>query len=223
MSQTLSLYAIQDGLAELLIAREETLADIANAENSEDIAEAKDALAMIEKTLAEYQSLEVRKVDNCHRFLTCINHLVPALKAEAAAITARAKRLEAAGEWLKERIMQAMELGGKKRVDGESGRYLLRKGNGGIAKLHVDGWDDEKKRWSETEGALPEEFIDVTLRMKADEWESLILHVGIRAMPVPISPIMSEPSQDRIRKALAAGEIVPGARLLDRGQHLEVK
>lgn len=264
MTQTLTLYQVEDGLAELLEARQQTLKDLDDLQRGnppadpEDIAEAKDALAMIEKTLAEYQSLEVRKVDNCHRFLTSIKHLVPVLKAEAAAITARARRLEASGEWLKERIMQAMELGGKKRVDGESGRYLMRKGNGGLAKLHVDGWDEEKKQWSESTGVLPGEFIDVTVRMKLSEWET---RVGIHAMPHVIGLIRSEPSQDRIREALAmacqvcdgqeachCGEPmngyhethtpvkmicdacdgtgknkVPGARLLDRGQHLEVK
>ncbi len=207
MGNSLSLYTIEDGLAELLEARAQTLKDLDDLPaDPEDIAEAKDALAMIEKALAEYQSLEVAKVDNCHRFLSSIKYLVPALKAEAAAITARAKRLEAAGEWLKERIMQAMELGGKKRVDGRHGRYLLRKGNGGLAALHVD------------EGAvLPDEYIDVTVRMRLSNWEAIKGEVKILSAPVIF------PSQERIRAAIAAGEIVPGARLLDRGAHLEIR
>lgn len=255
MTNGLSLYTIEDGLAELLEARQQTLSDIAKTEASdrggdlaEDLAEQRDALAMIEKTLAEYQSLEVRKVDNCHRFLSSIKHLVPALKAEAAAITARARRLEASGEWLKERIMQAMELGGKKRVDGESGRYLMRKGNGGLAKLHVDGWDDERKQWTTQEGVLDERFIDVTVTLPASQWEWLIELAEIEVPGMVLGVIgnsRSAPSNERIRVALAeqcalcAGRDavdqsctdcsgtgknkVPGARLLERGQHLEVK
>lgn len=248
----LSLYNIEDGLDELLEARLQLTAEIATLAtgqpDNELLAERREELAAVETTLAEYQKLEVAKVDNTHRFLTSIKHLVPALRAEAALITARAKRLEEASDWLKGRIMEAMDRAGKKRVDGNSGRYLLKKGNGGIAKLQVDGWDEDRKRWTQAEGVLPEEFIDVTVRMSASEWERLITNVSSLCLPALVSPIVSEPSQERIRAALAvrcetcggSGEkigyalpcetckgtkcaLVPGARLLERGAHIEVK
>lgn len=259
---SLSLYTIEDSLDHLLEAREQARAHIEKlevviasrpGELAHELAEAKQELAVVEKTLAEYERLEVLKVDNCHRYLATLKNLVPALRAEAAAISGRARRMEECAAWLKERLLNAMELGNKKRVDGTNGRYLLRKGNGGLKPLQVDGWDDEKKQWTSPLVVLPDELIDVTVKMPLQTWNFITSLAEVNEERYGLDGATltgSEPSNERIRAALGEDcpgcnggfvlgpemqkvtceacsgtgkRIVPGARLLDRGQHLEVK
>lgn len=236
MTNSLSLYTIEDGLAELLEAREATLADIRLLEtagdksDSNDLDECKHALAVIEKTLAEYLTLEVRKVDNYHRFLTAAKALIADIRQEEARITARRKRLEAASAWLRERALAAMAIIGKKRVDGAGGRYLLAKGNGGLAPLVVDGWDDEKRQWKTPETCVvPSMYLTATITMPTWLWEwtqqtirkyvdgQELIDMGENVR------VCHEPNNAKIRQHLANGAEIPGCRMGERGQHLEVK
>jgi hypothetical protein len=224
MTSSLSLYTIEDGLAELLNQREEARADVARGGSEEDRAEAENALAVIERTLGEYLSLEVRKVDNYHRYLTCSGNLIAEMKAEETAIRTRRQRLEAAMAWLKERALTAMSIADKKRVDGTAGRYLMRKGNGGVKPLVVDSWDGE--HWTNggpLTSVLPEAMMDVTVTLPLPVWlEMCDLHESFSRGDGGQLRTETVPNNARIRAALEVG-IVPGARLAERGEHLECR
>lgn len=227
---TLSLYVIEDGLAELLEAREATLADLAKLDgpvrmpewSAEDLAEAKQALAIIDKTIDEYLTLEARKVDNYHRYLTVAAALVDEIKADQKRVADRRRRVEASIAYLKRRAVEAMERAGKKRVDGTMGRYLARKGNGGKAPLVIDGWDQEAERW--TNGGslhtpLPLELMDATVSMPVSLWLKICDDYPDARCVTMV------PNNGRIREAIANAPTssIPGARLAERGEHLEVK
>lgn len=264
-SSILSLYIIEGGLAELLLNREEALEDLARLQNNShvqlppvlaenvalDLAEAQQALAIIDKTIAEYMSLEIRKVDNYHKFFTVAESLAKDLKAEEQRLATRRKRIEASIAHLKGRALAVMDMAEKKRVEGTGGRYLLRKGNGGLKPLVIDGWDAEKEQWTTLEGVLPESLIDVTVKLRADQWEAVLAYLDTHNFERPTlqGRTVSAPSISRIRAALvedcevchgtgtmitpaykapcphcnSGKRIVPGARLAERGEHLEVK
>lgn len=262
MTNTLSLYTIEESLADLLLAREEVRAEIAGLEtipqgtaiDAAALVESRASLAAIETTLTEYLTLEVNKVDNYHRFLSVASGLVRDLKEEEKKTATRRRRTEAAIEYLKARAAEAMKAIGKKRVEGHAGRYLLLKGNGGNKPLVVDGWDDEKERWTSQSGVLPEKYIDVTVKMSAEDWEVMLGRLDSMSFDRPelVGRIESAPNKSRIRAALdtackicdgrksvehtqngthmacyACGgtglTIVPGARLAERGEHIEAK
>lgn len=214
MTNGLSLYIIEDGLAEILEARELTKLDIQRLEHAntlekppqqidEDLAEAREGLRVIDKTLAEYLTLETRKVDNYHRFLTTAQALLLEIREEEKRFAGRRRRLETAVAFLKERAIAAMNQAGKKRIDGTNGRYLQRVGNGGQAPLVIDGWDSEKEKWIRgfEDSILDDALVDVTVTMPVDVWNRLIADLPwsyVRAWKQ-----VCVPSNSRIREALA--------------------
>lgn len=256
-STSLSLYIIEDSLAELLAAWDdligqiEQLASIPESQATPDVAtsliERRQELAIVERTLREYVTLEVRKADNIHRYLTTAKAILAARKAEAKRMTEGAKQLESSIDRLERLTMAAMIQGGKTRLDGTNGRYLLRKKNGSVAPLQVDGWNDDTKTWFQ-EPVLPEEFMDVTVVLPLSDWKRLLAQPDAPLVDATVKG--GAPSNKRIRGALAqdcdscdgkktissfgkvepcekcAGtgkQLVPGARLTERGEHLEVK
>lgn len=235
MTQSLSLYVIEDGLAELLLAQEETAAELSALEAQKaprlgqdlenDLAEARNALAVVQKTLAEYLTAEVRKVDNYHRFFTVAEGLISEMKDEEARIARRRRRMESAVKWLKTRAADIMKAIGKKRLDGHAGRYLLLKGNGGVKPLVLDDWDQATGEWRTAAGArvLPEEMCETYARVRTSKWGDLCMAAMDAGMnPDDIQVVEVRPNQAWIREALASGPI-PGARLAERGEHVEVK
>ena len=228
MTGTLSLHIIEDGLAELLEAREATLQEIGQAPESA-LPELREQLAVLDKTLEEYLTLEARKVDNYCRFLASAKLLISGMTEEERRIKDRRKRIERAVEWLKRRTVDVMAFAGKKRVDGTNGRYLLRKGNGGLAPLVIDGWDAEAERWTSPETCVvPLDCLTATVVVRGDIWNiwqrllSQPTWAGIE-MSAAEFKVSYAPNQAAIRAKLAAGEAVPGCRLAERGEHLEAK
>jgi hypothetical protein len=240
---SLSLYTIEDALLQLLEAREELRAEIAADPMHPDIdadahgvrvSAAAAELAEVEKALAEYVTREVRKVDGIHNYLWSAKVAYEAAREESARFAERARRIKDSSDRLKQLCCDVLAAAGKKRLDGTGGRYLLRKGNGGLQPLQVQ------------EDVLPEELVDVTVRLPLNEWRAL----AARGIGVDRGKIVArEPANDRIRAALqepckrcgGIGErpevgpdpcidcngtgkaTVPGARLLERGEHLECK
>jgi hypothetical protein len=210
MTNTLSLYVIEDGLAELLLAREDALADLARFEAQVrpnlgqdlecDLLEARQALEAISKTLGEYMTLEATKVDNYHRFFTMAESLVEQIKAEETKLAGRRHRLEKAIAWLKERAVAAMGAAKKKRIEGTAGRSLALIANGGRAPLVVDGWDGVKWILNTKDTVLEDKFLDVTVTMPGHLLRRLMDIEGIESIVVAKE---SRPANLRIRAALA--------------------
>jgi len=218
---SLTLYAIEDALLGLLTAREELIEtdrliesadNLSPAERGEAIAENEAEIQQVEKALAEYVAREIGKVDGIHHYLTHATVVAKEARAEAEAMRNRAVRIEANVARLKALCCDVMAAAGKKRIDGTAGRYLLRKGNGGLAPLVVQ------------EDILPENFRDVTVRVPKQWWRELLASLPPEEMPgeSTIVTLVDESANARIRECLKYMEI-PGAHLGERGEHLEAK
>ena len=215
----LSLFTIEQALTDLLAAREELLAgegfDVSEDARHERVVE----LAEVEKALAEYVTKEIRKVDGIHFYLAAAKQAHEAAKLEAQRMTERARRIDESSKRLKALCCDVMVSLDKKRLDGTAGRYLLRKGNGGLQKVEVDGWDDEARSWKrDASPVLPNEYRDLTVTLPYNEWLGLV-----EACKPHARSMKTEPANARIRAALAEGHNVPGARLAERGEHVEIK
>jgi hypothetical protein len=204
---SLSLYSIEQAFLDLLTAREEVLAGEQGPDTPAELAE-------IEKALAEYVKREVVKVDGIHAYLGWAKATAEEARRESAAMAERARRIEAGMDRVKGICLDAMQMIGKKRIDGTAGRYLSVQGNGGVQPLGIQ------------EGMVPGGLRDVTVKMPLDAWQAVQLHAPqdpVSAYAVMRAKVLAnEPSNGRIREALKDGP-VPGCTLLDRGVHLGVK
>lgn len=158
--------------------------------------------------LAEYVKREVQKVDAIRSYLFYAEAMAAAAKAE------RDRQAEMAREWssrydrVKEAAKLTMEMLGLKKIQGKLGTLSLR-GNGGRQPVEVTRPD-----------ILPDDLVDVTVRLPLSYWKAIVGAVGeTLALPEPKD---AAPALVRIHDALQA-DGVPGARLLERGTHLEVK
>jgi hypothetical protein len=191
-----TLLEIESALSELIIAR-------AEAEATEDPAEREQALAAVDDALAEYVSREILKADSIIDFTRHLKRALEAAKEDRDYYARRASFLERTLNRVKEATQFAMELVGKKRIEGRHG-YLTLRGNGGQQALTVD------------ESLLPDEYRLVTVRVPLDAWKKW----GV----LDEAEVMGTcPNQRKIRGLLERGEGVPGAYLEPRGQHVEVR
>jgi hypothetical protein len=196
---SLSLYSIEAAFLDLLTAREEVLAGEQGPDTPAELEE-------IEKALAEYVKREVAKVDGIHAYLGWAKATAEEARRESAAMAERARRIEAGMDRVKDICLDAMQMIGKKRIDGTAGRYLSVAGNGGVQPL---GIQDEM---------VPDEYLDVTVRLPRDLWLDML---GDRILSENAQVLGLKPSNGRIREALKDGP-VPGCTLLERGQHLRI-
>jgi hypothetical protein len=216
----LSLYTIEQSLAELLEAREDliekraTVADglpPQSADAGDLEADVNAELAEVEKALAEYFTREISKADGVHYAIRAYTDVLAQAEAEKQRITERVDRLKSTLKRIKQAACEAMEVLGKKRIDGTAGRYLMCKANGGVAPLTIQP------------EVLPNDYRDVVIQMPHNFWFYLVGSLSPEEWPAGVRTKSLEPNNDRIRAALAAGEEVPGARLGERGKHLEIK
>ena len=202
---SLTLYAIEDALLGLIEAREDIL-------SSEQTDETPAELAAIETALADYVRQEIRKCDGIHHFLNAAKAAEREARDEAERMEKRARRIKASMDRLKSICVEVMAMAGTKRIDGTAGRYLLRKGNGGLAPLVVQ------------EDILSENFRDVTVRVPKQWWRELLASLPPEEMPgeSTIVTLVDEPANARIRECLKYMEI-PGAHQGERGESLIIK
>src|ERR1035441_368638 len=232
---SLSLYRIEAAFLDLLTAREEVLAGEQGPDTPAELAE-------IEKALSEYGRGEVVKVDGIHAYLGWAKATAEEARRESAAMAERARRIEAGMDRVKSICLDAMQMIGKKRIDGTAGRYLSVAGNSGVQPLGVQ------------EDMVPAGLRDVTVKMPLDAWQAVQLHAPqdpVSAYAVRRAKVVAnEPSNGRIREALAqpcgkckgvgapwnnsasvpcedcggtGNGSVPGCTLLERGVHLRVR
>ena len=203
----LSLYVIEEALAELLSAREDLLTETPGIRPEPERAA---ELTEVEKALAEYVAREVGKVDGIHGYLRAAEATEEAARAEAARFTARANSIKANVERVKRLVLDVMVMQGKKRIEGTAGRAITRQANGGVLPLVISD-----------ETAIPSDCKRATVQMPADEWESFREHMLDIGMTLISERV--EPDQKAIREAIVDTGGVPGASLGERSEHIRIK
>ncbi len=200
---TLPLYKIETELLELLALAEEP--DLSPASKEE-----------VEYQIAAYFTAEIRKVDG---IAGAIHHEASAI-AEIEDEIRRLKRLLDAREARLERIkgctLRAMQDHGIRVLETPTNKLTVC-GNGGKQPLDVDP----------ERGA--DEYCDVTVTLPLPVWCDIV-KAAVQARVITEgyagalnSGIVVAPNNELIRKALSRGQVVPGASLLPRGEHLRVK
>ena len=223
---SLTLWAIEDALVQLVGAREDTASDAGIPED-----ERCEQLRVIDNALADYVHQELTKVDGVRAWLMHCRVMADAARAERAAMEARVRLWEGRESRLKGMCIVALEAAGKKRVEGKTGSLSIR-GNGGVQPLVIDQPD-----------MVPDEFCVWGGTVGPAVWRK----IQMLAMADPATKLERQPSNAAIREALArpcpecsglpahdpsdvcptcggtgnAG--VPGARLEKRGVSLVVK
>lgn len=217
----LGLFQINQELAELLALRSDMLA----ADPPEDV-------SAIDGQIIAYFQKEVAKADNIIPFWRHLETQAATARAEAARLQAYAADLDGQLDHLKLRVKEVMVQFSKKTIPGSSGRLLL-KGNGGSAPLQVqeDLLPDELCKWEGTIYGTAWQHIPQHFRDRPDvKMKRLPSNTMVRAaLAKPCPHCLGEGSTDinaTVPCPACGGDKknhVPGARLLDRGQHVEVK
>ena len=196
----LTLYRIEDALLQLMQAREE-LTDPAREATPDTSAE----LAAVEAAIREYLELEAPKVDNIIGYLQYAKTTAAMARGEAREYEATARRLEASERRLKEMVCDIMVTSLKKRIEGTTGRAIIRKGNGGIRPLMLQP------------DMLDDGMCDYVVQLDGEVYRRLAVIL------LPLARMVErKPNAERIRSGLEAGPVA-GAYLEERGEHVEVK
>jgi hypothetical protein len=221
MRNSLSLFVIEDSLALLAETREA-------AEEEGDAA----AVEQCDKALAEYLTAEAAKVDSYAALIRRVETEKAACELEANRLTARASALHRFRNRLKDTALEVMQRFNVKELKSAT-NTLRRQANGGIAPLEVD------------EPKLPQEYRTALVLMPLQTWERLEDQLG--AMGATVTRTAA--NTDVIRKALAqqvicqkcsgagtieeskcpvcegsgaAAQVIAGAKLLARGEHVRI-
>ena len=218
MSLNLSLYAIESNLANLIEMREQVRDELGANATPEDIAE---EMAAIDNAIALYIKSEITKVNNIRAFWRHCELMRDAAKEEARVQSERSKAWGARLDRLKATCALVMEsipfpAGKPKKLEGRTGALYL-KANGGKQAVEVTN-----------EYLVPDEFCIVTVAMREGLWERTLAWLerwnALLARDLAAAAKVSRtPSLSLIGEQLAKGEGVPGAKLAERGVHVEVK
>ena len=173
--------------------------------DARDEAQTDEERAACEAIILAYVSEEVRKVDNIRAYIRNAEIAVEAAQEEAQRQMARAHAWKKKIMRLKDFIAMVMHAGQLKKLEGRTGTILL-KGNGGMQPLTVD------------EEFLPDQYCEYTVRMTSAHYK--FLEPVLAGVTIGVS---RTPNNAAIRAALASSQDVPGARLEERGTHVEVK
>ena len=193
----LSLFDIERGLHELLGTWQE--------------AETPEAITAADQAIQAHIAAEVRKVDGIRRYLRACESQAAAAKAEAEVQTRRAQMWTARRDRVKAFVYDTMKSFGVTKLEGQTGALQI-KGNGGLQPLTITDATE-----------LPANLIDAVVTMPLDAWEKIATIPFVRAIVLTQAKEIMQPNNQRIRAAIAAEGGVPGARLEQRGDHLEVK
>ncbi len=224
-----SIFRISNDFSQLMLLRE-----IMASENEDT--------AAIDGEIANYFARDVtrEKIDTVINFLRYAGAQEIIARNEAKRTKSLASRWEAQIAFLKDAAKAVLENSGQKALEGNSAGKLILKGNGSVQPLEI------------TDASLiPEELVQYTLRLSGDvlvrmgehiDWNYWIENEDVQMERVP--------HNERIRAELekpcdrcdgsgrdpmpncnteclqcdgAKTRHVPGARLLERGSHVEIK
>jgi hypothetical protein len=209
MSQ--SLYRIQQDLESLAALRE-------SAELEGD----SEALKVIDQQIAEYLTKEAAKVTSYVGLIRCEELNAEACEKEAQRFLDIAKQKRALVARLKETALEVMNRFGVRELKATPGGGLRIQGNGGLQPLEIIDTDIWEK--------LPPTFINQHVHMTIAEWKEIGLWLGKyqgglemwHKLSAKLEYAPMTPAKDAIREALKRGEVIAGARLLPRGEHVRV-
>ena len=196
------LFEIADDLCTYM----ETL-EMVKEDATHDPEQVKELQAQIDRLGSEL----VKKAENIAGVLRRIKNECELIAAEEMRLTARRIAFEKAAKWLKSYTMSVMREKGMPYLKTPTVTLAIQ-GNGGIQPLVIDG-------------EVPPEFKDITVKMPMIVFTVICreledgLYSDVRR---DIKQVALEPSQARIREALARGQDVPGAHLGERGKHLKI-
>jgi len=210
MSLELSLYTIENDLANLIEMREQAIEEAKGVlslvgPEAPEYADAVRDVDVIDKQIAEYVRTEIRKVDNIRSFWRHAELMRDAAKAEANRQNERAKSWDGRLQAMRETIRFVMESmpwapGKPRKLEGRTGSLML-KANGGKQAVEITD-----------EALVPDEFCTVTVTITARQWKQMSDTRPPRT-----------PSLSLIAAEIEKGEGVPGARLAPRGEHVECR
>ncbi len=203
---SMSLFHIDEELTQLLQYREERMADVEPPDEDE--------VAALNSEIRRYMEALPRKVASVAGYLRSLDGQEAMADKEAARIAAYKSQIKARRELLKAYVADVLDkqpqpAKGCKKLTGADGSMLMLKTNGGLQPLKVQG------------DVLPSDYKVATVTMLYSDFERL--RHAVAAFGITVPKIEVEPLNSRIREALAAGEEVPGAWLLPRGAHIEVR
>lgn len=227
-ARSLTLYHLSDELAQLTALRVE-------------MAEAGEDTTAVDHSIALYLQALPDKVDAVAHVLHTIESQIALAKVEQDRIAKRTEPFQAAFDRIRQYACDVLaELPkpakGCRKLDGQSSTLML-KGNGGLAPLQIDD-----------ETLVPDECCVAQVQMPYADWmamwEAIIIRGEKAIDPQFLANAQCQRSVDNkaVRKSLdepcwacegKGGECiscggtgkqgVPGARLMDRGMHLEIR
>jgi len=212
----LSLWNIEQGLADLFEQREELLTgtpDIASM-GPDPQAEHAARLVEVDLAIAEYIKAEVAKVDGVRGWWKHLEMMRDAAKDEAETMQDRAQAFGRQLTVLKSAILVTLEemefrAGKPRKLEGKTGSISL-VGNGGRRPVVITD-----------EALIPDEYRTVTVKMNAELWRKVCA-----ALPdlAGMQECKKDPNLTLIYNALESGmDGVPGAILAPLGSHVRVK
>lgn len=227
---SLSLYSLTDDLAQLLAERAEMV------EGREDTAE-------VDTAIEQYMAALPDKVDAVVHVLRTLESIETLAAEEIARLTARRRAAASNRERLEQYCCSILEQQpkpkrGSRKLEGATSTLAL-KGNGGVEPLDITD-----------ESLVPDEYCMAEIRMPWNEWLGLQYFLERHESQIPETcHTVRSVDNTSVRKELAqacwlcggsgAGDTetqapcsscggtgktgVPGARLLPRGSHLEIR
>jgi|HubBroStandDraft_4_1064222.scaffolds.fasta_scaffold08768_3 hypothetical protein len=213
---SLSLYNIEDALQSLVDLREQ-------AESEGD----SEALRVIDQQLREYLTKEAAKVTSYVALIRSRELTAVACGIEIE----RLRRISIAAqndvERLKANALAVMQQFGVRELKATPGGGLKIQGNGGREPLEITDPERIVVRYQTVKLKLNGEHMvaiseasRILLEGGAPISENMRAALGELLKMISETPF--EPDTERIREALVRGESVPGAKLLERGEHLRV-
>lgn len=190
----LTLFEIETQLLALMEARED-------AEREGD----PEAVAVIDGELRKYVEAEVRKVDGIAAYIREGNARADILADEAERLSHQAKAWQKKADKLRALTLEIMQNAGERKLSGRHS-ILRRIGNGGKKPLVITQPE-----------LVPDAYRRVNVGMTYYCWLDLCeagYAVSDRSEAVTDNAV--------IRAALECGVGVPGCRLAERGEHLEI-
>lgn len=137
--------------------------------------------AVVEQQIQEYVVRELAKVDNIRSYMRHCSIMAEAAAEEVKLQSARAHSWKQRLDYLKGCCLDAMNVMGKKKLEGRTG-YIQAKGNGGVQSLTV--YDDR---------LLPSNCRVAVIRVNLAEWESFAEECNTmsKSMQVALSRLMT--------------------------------
>jgi hypothetical protein len=248
MSLDLSLYKIEDDLLSLIQMREQAVAehDSLSFGTPEALEAARAELAeqikVIDQQITEYIRAEVRKVDNIGAFWRHCELMHEAAAEEAKRLSELSRSWKVRLDRMKESVKAAME-----SFEWRAGKPRVREGR--LAKLYLKANGGKQAVEIHDASLVPDEYQTVTVTMPANAWHWLLLvchRESLKASaPVPSLSLIAAalekpciqcggegggmidgPGSVKIICGACGGsgkQGVPGARLADRGSHVELR